>query len=95
MLSHPTLSRDQFGYSAINLAAGYGHTEVVELLLDHGANIESSDNVRASSQFEMHSVLLLVPHAVWRNVTALRGLLWPPVGGNVAAGQEGQHSINR
>jgi ankyrin repeat protein len=35
----------QYGTTAVNLAADYGHLKVVELLLDNGACIATPDKV--------------------------------------------------
>jgi len=42
----------QEGFTALIAAASAGHIEVVKLLLDHGAEINTTDPVPAVSQFD-------------------------------------------
>ena len=40
-----SIAYDQFGNTALNAAAAGGHTEIVKLLHDRGANIEAAGKV--------------------------------------------------
>ena len=39
----------QYGYTALVLAASGGHTDMVELLLDRGADLEAKNGVSAAA----------------------------------------------
>ena len=68
LISNPSICRGQGGFTPLIISAAEGHSEIVDLLCQRGANIEARNNVSSGSNNAMYVCVINMTNSSFINI---------------------------